>query len=126
MKELEFFRCKKCGNVVLRLSKGQGELVCCGEPMEVLDESSKTGAEEKHLPVVNKLDKGYEVKVGEVEHPMEEKHLIEWILGVGEEGVVMSLLSPQDSPVIRWSCETKIKEVFAYCNLHSLWRKVVE
>jgi superoxide reductase len=34
----QVYKCNICGNVVEVLNAGAGELVCCGEPMELLDE----------------------------------------------------------------------------------------
>ena len=61
------------------MNGGAGELVCCGKPMVLLAENDTDAAMEKHVPVVEKTDCGYRVKVGSVEHPMVEGHYIQWI-----------------------------------------------
>jgi len=75
----QIYKCMKCGNIVEVLHEGAGELVCCGEPMKLLTENTSDGAKEKHVPVLEKVQDGWWVKVGSVPHPMEEKHYIEWI-----------------------------------------------
>ena len=73
------YKCKICGNIVEMVHTGAGELVCCGQPMEIQEEKNQNEGMEKHIPVVSKTGKGYLVKVGSVIHPMEENHYIEWI-----------------------------------------------
>jgi superoxide reductase len=77
--KLEIYKCTLCGNIVEILTGGDGELVCCGQPMKHLAASTADAATEKHVPVVEKLSEGVRVTVGEVHHPMEEKHYIQWI-----------------------------------------------
>ena len=75
----EVYRCTVCGNIVEVLHAGAGELTCCGQPMKLLKENSVDAATEKHVPVIEKIDGGYRVTVGSVEHPMLDNHYIEWI-----------------------------------------------
>ena len=76
---LQVYKCELCGNIVEVLHEGEGELVCCGQPMVLMKENTVDAAKEKHVPVIEKVDGGYKVKVGSVAHPMEEKHFIEWV-----------------------------------------------
>ena len=76
---LEVYKCEACGNIVEVLHGGAGELVCCGQPMVLLQENTVDAAKEKHVPVVEKVAAGFKVKVGDVPHPMEEKHYIECV-----------------------------------------------
>ena len=73
----QIYRCNVCGNIVIVLHEGKGQLVCCGQPMELLAEETEDEGKEKHVPVIEELDKGVRVKVGSIEHPMEENYLIE-------------------------------------------------
>ena len=75
----EVYRCAVCGNIVEVLHAGAGTLTCCGQPMKLMKENTVDAATEKHVPVIEKIDGGYKVKVGSVEHPMTEEHYIEWI-----------------------------------------------
>jgi superoxide reductase len=101
---------------------GGGPLVCCGEPMMLLEENSVDAAEEKHVPVVSKVGDGYKVIVGSVAHPMEEKHYIEWIeLIVDGILVYRKHLQPGEAPEALFSVSGSDIKARAYCNLHGLW-----
>lgn len=118
----EVYKCKKCGVMVEVLHGGSCAPECCGEPMQLLKENTTDGAKEKHVPVVEKIDGGYRVSVGSVEHPMTEAHYIEWIELVTPKGVLRRNLTPQDKPVAEF--KTDETDVYAreYCNLHGLWK----
>ena len=75
----QIYKCEACGNIVAVFHGGEGDLVCCGSDMVQMVEGTVDAAVEKHVPVVEKVDGGFKVKVGDVAHPMEEKHFIEWI-----------------------------------------------
>lgn len=121
----EIYKCSVCGNMVEVVHAGGGELVCCGQPMKLQNAGTTDGATEKHVPVIEKIEGGYRVKVGSVAHPMLEAHYIEWIeLVCTECGKVMrKYLKPGDAPEAVF--ETKAEKVIAreYCNLHGLWEK---
>jgi len=121
-KRLEIYKCEICGNMVELLHEGKGELVCCGEPMTLMTENTVDAAKEKHLPVIEKVDGGFKVKVGSVPHPMEEKHYIEWIELVVDGKAYREFLKPGQAPeaVFRISGEKIIAR--EYCNLHGLWK----
>jgi superoxide reductase len=101
---------------------GGGPLVCCGEPMDLLEENTTEAATEKHIPEVTQVDGGYKVVVGSVAHPMEEKHYIEWIeLIVDDVLVYRKHLSPGDPPEVVFNVTGTNVKARAYCNLHGLW-----
>ena len=118
----EVYRCTVCGNIVEVLHAGAGELVCCGQPMKLLAENSVDAATEKHVPVIEKIDGGYKVTVGEVEHPMLDNHYIEWIELVEGDKTQRRHLKPGDKPEAVFM--TDATDVYAreYCNLHGQWR----
>ncbi len=122
-KRLEVYRCKICGNIVEVLHAGKGELVCCGEPMELLKENTEDASREKHVPVVEKEEGKVVVKVGSNPHPMEEKHYIEWVELIAGEKVYRRFLKPGDTPEAVFVVDTK-PEITAreFCNLHGLWK----
>ena len=121
----EIYKCSVCGNMVEVVHAGGGELVCCGQPMKLQNAGTTDGATEKHVPVIEKMEGGYRVKVGSVAHPMLDAHYIEWIeLVCTECGKIMRKhLKPGDAPEAVF--ETKAEKVIAreYCNLHGLWEK---
>jgi len=121
-KQLEVYKCELCGNIVEVLHTGAGELVCCGQPMKLFVENTVDAAREKHVPVIEKIDGGYRVKLGFIPHPMEEKHYIEWIELVAGNKVLRQFLQPGDAPEAIFQTIAKDVSARAYCNLHGLWR----
>jgi superoxide reductase len=123
-KQKQVYRCALCGNIVEVMQPAGGTLSCCGQPMELLEENTKDAALEKHVPVVEKIDGGYKVSVGAVEHPMMDEHYIMWIELVTENEIYRKYLKPGDKPVAVFM--TDAKEVYAreYCNLHGHWKSV--
>lgn len=145
----EIYKCEVCGNITEVLHTGAGELVCCGQPMKLMEAKAKdegqekpsaTSAsvktsvdkkvmEDKHLPVIKELPAdvcqgkdGAIITVGEVEHPMEETHYIEWIEVIAEDGKRgKRFLKPGDKPQAEFYTRKKIIGARAYCNVHGLW-----
>ncbi len=121
-KKLEIYKCEVCGNMVEMVHAGIGELVCCGQPMKLMAENSVDAATEKHVPIVEKVDGGYKVKVGSVAHPMEEKHHIEWIELIVDGKAWRQFLSPGDAPEAFFPTDATGVTAREYCNLHGLWK----
>jgi len=121
-----FFFCNRCGNVaVLAVAKG-GVLSCCGEIMRELSPNTVDASQEKHLPVVEKTDGGIRVKVGGVPHPMQEEHFIDFIYVKTERGGQRIKLEVGDPPEAEFVfAGDKPTEVYAYCNLHGLWKATI-
>jgi superoxide reductase len=119
---LEVYKCKVCGNIVEVVHAGDGELVCCGEPMQLMKENTVDAAKEKHIPVIEKIGGGYRVKVGSVPHPMEEKHYIEWIELLADGKAYRQFLKPGQAPEAVFMIEAKSVSAREYCNLHGLWK----
>lgn len=120
--KLEIYKCSLCGNIVEVLQGGAGELVCCGEPMAKLTENTTDAAREKHVPVIEKVDGGYQVKVGGVPHPMEEKHYIQWIELLADDKAYRQFLNPGDPPQATFNIQATAVSAREYCNLHGLWK----
>jgi superoxide reductase len=120
--KLEIYKCDVCGNMVEVIHGGKGQLVCCGEPMTLLKENTTDAATEKHVPVIEKIDGGYKVKVGSVPHPMEEKHYIEWIELLAGEKSYRRFLEPGQEPEAVFNIEAEKVSAREYCNIHGLWK----
>ena len=120
--KLQIYKCNKCGNIVEVLHGGVGELVCCGEPMELLDEKTADATTEKHVPVIEKIDGGYKVKVGSVPHPMTEEHLIEWIELLADGKAYRQFLEPGVEPGATFLVEANSVSAREHCNVHGLWK----
>ncbi len=118
----QVYKCQVCGIIAEVLDGGAGELVCCGQPMQLLVENTVDAAKEKHVPVVEAADGGVKVKVGSVAHPMEEKHYIEWIEVIADGRVCRQFLKPGDAPEAFFPVEAAGVVAREYCNLHGLWK----
>ena len=122
MREVRFFKCNICGNILGLIKNGGGTLVCCGEPMQELITNTADASREKHVPVITKAGGKVTADVGSVPHPMLEEHYIEWIAIVSEDAVQRKSLKPGDAPKAEFCCNGGDVTVYAYCNLHGLWK----
>jgi len=118
----QVYKCQACGIIAEVLDGGAGELVCCGEPMELLKENTVDAAKEKHVPVIEKVAGGVKVKVGSVPHPMEAKHFIEWIELVADGMAYRQFLQPGQAAEATFHIEAEDVTAGEYCNLHGLWK----
>lgn len=126
IKEPKFFRCKHCGNIVEKLYDSGVSLVCCGEEMEELVANTVDAAKEKHVPSVSIVGNKVQVAVGEVIHPMEEKHYIMWIYLHTNKGIQRKDLAPGEEPKAEFTLDgDEVIAVYEYCNLHGLWKKEI-
>ncbi len=120
--KLQIYKCAVCGNIVEVVYGSTGELVCCGQPMELLDEKTADAATEKHVPVIEKIDDGCKVTVGSTLHPMEEKHYIEWIELLADGKAYRQFLNPGDEPIAEFKIEADSVTSREHCNVHGLWK----
>ena len=123
-KQLEIYKCEKCGNIVEVLHGGAGSLVCCGENMKQFEEKTADAATEKHVPMIEKTAKGYKVTVGSTLHPMSDEHWIEWIELVADGASYRQYLNPGDQPRAEFCISATDVYAREYCNLHGLWKGV--
>ena len=119
--QLQIYKCELCGNIVEMLHTGDGELVCCGQPMKLFVENTVDAAREKHVPVQEMVADGLKVKVGSVPHPMEEKHYIEWVEIVADGKAYRQFLKPGEAPEALFPVKGNFT-AREYCNLHGLWK----
>jgi superoxide reductase len=126
-KQFEIYKCGECGNIVEVLIPGGGKPVCCGKPMKLVTENTTDAAQEKHIPVIERTDAGYLVRIGEVPHPMEEKHYIQWIELLVDDIAYMKFLKPGDKSEVffpvKVAPDNTPVSAWEYCNLHGLWKK---
>ncbi|MBW2653429.1 MAG: desulfoferrodoxin [Deltaproteobacteria bacterium] len=122
--QLGIYKCGKCGNIVQVLHGEKPLVVCCGQEMDRLVENTVDAALEKHVPVIEKVDGGYLVKVGSVAHPMGEDHWIEWIELTSQDNMFVQrqMLTPTSSPEAQFKTDAANVVARAYCNLHGLWK----
>jgi superoxide reductase len=119
--KLQIYKCEICGNIVEVLHGGDGELVCCGQPMNNLAAKTADVGKEKHVPVIEKIAGGVKVKIGSVPHPMEEKHYIEWVEIIADGKAYRQFLKPGEAPEAIFKIEAKTITAREYCNVHGLW-----
>lgn len=118
----QIYKCNICGNIVEVLHTGVGQLVCCGQPMELKEAKTEDVGQEKHLPVIEKTKTGIKVKIGSVPHPMEDKHYIEWIEVIADGKSCRKFLKPGDKPEAEFKIKAEKIEAREYCNVHGLWK----
>jgi superoxide reductase len=115
-KKGQIWKCEICGNIIEVLHEGADSLVCCGKPMVLQDEKTEDPEKgEKHVPVIE----GKKVKIGEIEHPMDKDHYIEWVEASDGKKIAKVFLKPGDKPEAEFDFE--VKKAREYCNLHGLW-----
>ena len=118
----EIYRCDVCGNVVSVVGKGAGELVCCGKPMNLLQEKTDDQGMEKHVPVIERIESGTRVKIGSAEHPMQDDHYIEWIEVMSEGRNQRVFLKPGNRPEAEFGKMPGNARARTFCNIHGLWK----
>ena len=123
MKETRFYICEKCGNIVGMIHSSGVPLMCCGQKMTALIPGTVDAAKEKHIPVVTVENDTVNVCVGSVEHPMTEEHSIVWVYLLTDKGGQRKNLSTGTAPTVSFALNNeKPVAVYAYCNLHGLWK----
>ncbi len=119
---LQIYKCAACGITVEVLDGGPGQMICCGQPMKRLIEQTADAATEKHVPVIEKIEGGYKVKVGSVPHPMEAKHFIKWIELLADGRACRQFLEPGGAPEAVFKVRAESVSAREFCNVHGLWK----
>ena len=121
----KFLLCRRCGNLIEMINDSGVTPICCGTDMDVLTANTTEAATEKHIPVIEINGNIAKVTVGEILHPMEEAHYIEWIHLETNKGIKRVNLKPGDEPIVNFALaeDETVTSAYAYCNLHGLWLK---
>ncbi len=121
---MKFYKCNHCGNIIAKVIDKGVPVVCCGEKMAEIIPNTTEAATEKHLPVATVNGNEITVKIGSVAHPMLDNHFIEWVYIETEQGGQRKALKPGDKPQVVFALADGdvAKAVYAYCNLHGLWK----
>ncbi len=123
MKEAKFYVCETCGNLVGMINESGVNMMCCGKKMTEIVPGTVEASKEKHIPVATVEGDTVKVNVGSVDHPMTEEHLIEWVYLQTCRGGQRKCLKAGDAPTVTFAlCDEKPIAVYAYCNLHGLWK----
>jgi len=119
----KFFICRRCDNLVVMIKDGGVPMECCTEDMDELVPNTVEASTEKHLPDVAVSGNGISVKVGSVPHPMEEAHHTSFVYVATEHGGQLKCLKVGETPALSFNfSDDKPVAVYAYCNLHGLWK----
>ncbi len=121
-KRFEIYLCPICSNIVEIYYGADGVVYCCGEPMRLMTENTVDAAKEKHVPVIEKIDGGYKVKVGEVAHPMVDEHYIQWIELITGDKSYTQFLEPGQAPEAVFMTDAVDVTAREYCNKHGHWK----
>ena len=123
MKKTKFYICPHCRNTVQMIYDTDIPLFCCGDQMDELLPNTQEASTEKHLPAVNVTGNTVEVSVGSVHHPMQSVHWIEWVQLETDKGSYRRFLKAGDVPKVTFLISDEVPQaVYAYCNLHGLWK----
>ncbi|MBO5914637.1 MAG: desulfoferrodoxin [Clostridia bacterium] len=123
MKEVKFYVCETCGNLVGMINESGVPMMCCGKKMQQIVPGTVEASKEKHIPVATLENGVLTVNVGSVDHPMTEEHLIEWVYVQTDRGGQRKVLNAGDAPNLTFVFDDeKHLAVYAYCNLHGLWK----
>lgn len=123
MTEMKFYICEHCGNIVEKVHDAGVPMMCCGQKMKKLEAGTVEASLEKHVPVAKVEGNTVKVEIGSVAHPMTEEHSITWVALQTNRGVQRKHLAPGDAPTVTFAlCDETPVAVYAYCNLHGLWK----
>ena len=122
--EQKFFICETCGNIIAMVKPSGVPVVCCGKPMKQIVPNTTDAAQEKHVPVWSKEGNLVKVQVGSVAHPMIPAHYIEWVSLQTKAGNQRKALAVDGAPEVVFALTEgdEVEAVYAYCNLHGLWK----
>ena len=121
--QVQFYICEHCGNIAEKIHDSRVPMMCCGQKMTRLEPGMVDASHEKHVPVAKVEGDRVTVAVGSVEHPMAEEHSILWIYLETDRSGYRRELNPGEAPVASFALNgEKPIAVYAYCNLHGLWK----
>lgn len=120
----QVYRCNICGNITEVRQTGAGELVCCGQPMELLVPNTVDASQEKHVPVITAVDGGVKVVIGQEPHPMEAAHYIKWIEYIVGSTSYFQELQPGQAPEVIFIGPSIGGQARCYCNIHGQWASI--
>ena len=121
---MKFLKCDNCNTILGSVGGDTTTVSCCGSIAKELIPNTIDASHEKHVPVFEIKDNVVKVVVGSTIHPMTEDHHIAWVAIETEEGFQRKNLAYNAEPVLTFAltANDKLQSVYAYCNLHGLWR----
>lgn len=122
----KFYICEHCKNLIGMIHDAGVPMMCCGQKMTKLQPGTVEASHEKHIPEVKVDGNMVRVIVGSVEHPMTEEHHIAWVYLQTDKGGQRKCLQVGSAPVVNFAlADEKPLFVYAYCNLHGLWKATI-
>lgn len=118
----QIYKCALCGDMIEIILAGKGDLICCGQPMQLLKENTTDASLEKHVPLIVKTETGFKVIIGSVPHPMEQSHYIQWIELIADGKSYKEFLKPGMKPEAEFCVKASKVMAREHCNLHGLWK----
>ncbi len=119
----KLFKCNVCGNIAEAVIGDSCDFICCNQKMEEYEAKTQDSGKEKHVPLIKETPGGVKIVVGEVPHPMEEDHWIQWITVFTEDYVYRKCLEPGEAPEAEFPVKpSDILIVREHCNKHGLWK----
>ena len=123
MSDNRFCVCEHCGNIVGMIHDAGVPMMCCGQKMKQLEPGTVEASAEKHIPVISVEGDTVSVSVGSVAHPMTAEHSIQWVYLQTDRGGQRKCIAVDSEPVVRFALvDEQPVAVYAYCNLHGLWK----
>ena len=123
MKETKFLICEHCKNIVGVINDAGVPMMCCGKKMTQLVPGAVEASAEKHLPVVTVEGNKVTAVIGSETHPAADDHSILWVYLQTDKGGQRKNLEVGTEPKAEFAlCDEKPLAVYAYCNLHGLWK----
>ena len=125
MQNLNLYKCMKCNTLIQQLDESNANIECCNTKMTKIEANTFEASTEKHIPIYELSNSEIIVTIGEIEHPMEEDHYIEWISAVADNYEVTKYFTPGEMPKLVCKYVEGMK-LYAYCNKHGLWKADTE
>lgn len=122
--EQKFYICNHCGNIIAFVENKGVPVFCCGQKMTYIEPNVTDASIEKHVPQYVVKDNTVEVTIGSTLHPMTEGHHISWVSLETDKGNQRKILEKTGAPFVAFALTEgeKFRAVYAYCNLHGLWK----
>lgn len=119
----EIYKCEACGNIVEVMFSGNGQLVCCDQPMILIEERNEETLFEKHKPVIDNNGETKKIRVGSIQHPMENEHYIMFIEAISPDKkyIKRKYLKPHEVPELEFKCQCDEFTARELCNIHGLF-----
>lgn len=120
---MKFYKCDVCGKIIVMLNETPVPTICCGQEMKLMEAQTAEMAREKHVPVVTCEGNMVKVHIGSTDHPMMEKHFIQWVVLETNQGFYKKDLKPNEAPEVIFGLADgeKVFAAYEYCNIHGLW-----